>query len=173
MACALRPMCGRLLGAYDIAQRLEALGDRIIELDLGLRALERTRMTHDFLVGLAGAVGLDVGFGFPFRIGNEFVRLAATQELFRNAAFLLDHQRRTFLLPDLHRMAGFGGIDLDVNGADDGHGSPRTSVRATMRAVVLGNTRLLLLIRLDMRMFLAPAMLRLQAILACVVHATI
>src|SRR5215471_13964168 len=135
MACALRPMCGRLLGAYDIAQRLEALGDRIIELDLGLRALERTRMTHDFLVGVAGAVGLDVGFGFPFRIGNEFVRLPATQELLRNAAFLLDHQRRTFLLPDLHRMAGFGGIDLDVNEADDGHGSPRTSCRASNRAV--------------------------------------
>ena len=76
-------------------------------------------MPHDLLVNLAVTVKLYVIFGVPFRIGDEFVGLPAAQKLFRNAALLLDHERRAFRLPDLQGFLHLGRIDLDMNEPDD------------------------------------------------------
>src|SRR5712691_5499467 len=70
----------------------------LVELDLRLRPFQSARMPHDLLVGVASAIGLDRGFRIPFRVRDEFVRLSAAQELFRNAALLLDHERSAFRL---------------------------------------------------------------------------
>src|SRR6516165_5848320 len=68
------------------------------------------------------AIGLDRGFALPFRVRDEFGRVSAAQELFRNAALLLDHERSALRLPDPHGVFGLGRIDLDVDEADDRHG---------------------------------------------------
>src|SRR5215510_15430995 len=94
----------------------------LVELDLGLRPFQPARVPHDLLVGVAVAVGLDRGVRIPFRVRDEFVRLSAAQELFRNATLLPDHERSAFRLPDPHGVFGLGRIDLDVDEADDGHG---------------------------------------------------
>src|SRR5262245_5969411 len=70
------------------------LRDEVVELHLRLRSLERTRMLHDLPVRVAATVELDVGFGVPFRIGDELVRLPAAKELRGDAALLPDHERR-------------------------------------------------------------------------------
>src|SRR6185436_8433337 len=74
---------------------------KIVELHLRLRTFQTTRVLYDLLVGITVAVELDLGFSRPFRVGDEFVRLAAAEQLFRNATLLLDHERRALLLPDL------------------------------------------------------------------------
>src|SRR5262245_24138185 len=73
--------------------------DQIVKLRLGLRAFQGAGVPHDFLVRITVSVELDVGLGVPFRIGNEFVHIATTQQLFGNASLLLDHQRSAFFLP--------------------------------------------------------------------------
>ena len=72
-------------------------------------------------MGVAVAIVLDVGFGIPFRIGDEFVGLCAAQELFGNTALLLNHERSAFRFPDLYGFFGLGWIDLDVDEPDDRH----------------------------------------------------
>jgi len=96
----------------------------LVELDLRLRPLQSARVPHDFLVGVAVAVGLDRGVRIPFRVGDEFGSVSTTQELFRNAAPLLDHERSAFRLPDPHGVFGLGRIDLDMDEADDRHWRP-------------------------------------------------
>src|SRR5215813_1362212 len=104
------------------AALVSGLLHELVELDLRLRPFQSARMPHDLLVGVAVAVGLDRGLRIPFRVRDEFVRLSAAQELFRNATLLPDHERSAFRLPDPHGVFGLGRIDLDVDEADDGHG---------------------------------------------------
>jgi len=94
----------------------------LVELDLGLGALERAGVTHDLLVRFAVAIGRDRGLRLPFRIGNEFGRVLAAQQLLRDATLLLDHERCAFRLPYAHGVVALGRIDLDMDEADNGHG---------------------------------------------------
>src|SRR5262245_19730251 len=96
--------------------------DEVVELHLRFRPLERARVPHDLLVRVAAAVELDVGFGVPFRIGDELVRLPAAQELLRDAALLPDHERCAFRLPDSQGVVHLGRVDLDVDEPDYRHG---------------------------------------------------
>jgi hypothetical protein len=77
------------------------LFNELIEFYLRPRAFQTAGVLHDLLVSVTVAVELDVDFTCPFRIGDEFVRLPAAEELFLNAALLLNHQRRALLFPDL------------------------------------------------------------------------
>src|SRR5262249_48289181 len=94
----------------------------LVELDLRLRPFQPARVPHDLLVGVAVAIGLDRGVRIPFRVRDELGSVAAAQELFRNAALLLDHERGAFRLPDPRGLFGLGRIDPDVDEADDRHG---------------------------------------------------
>jgi len=100
----------------------QGLFNEVIELHLRLRTSQTTRVLHDLLVGITVAVGLDVGFRCPFGIGDEFVHLPAAEELFRNAALLLDHEWRALLFPDLEGGFDFGWVDCDMDESDYGHG---------------------------------------------------
>src|SRR5262245_53863410 len=97
-------------------------GDEVVELDLRLGALGRTFVPHDLPVRVTTAVELDVGFGVPFRIGDELVRHPAAQELLRDAALLPDHERCAFRLPDSQGVVHLGRVDLDVDEPDYRHG---------------------------------------------------
>src|SRR5882724_6528441 len=110
------------LDSFPAGTALVDLFNEIIKFYLRLRAFQTTRVLHDLLVGIAGAVEIDVGFSCPFRIGDEFVRLPAAKQLFRNAALLLDHQRRALLLPDLQGVFDLGWVDGDVDESYYGHG---------------------------------------------------
>src|SRR5687767_13102286 len=90
--------------------RSRALVYELVELDLCVRPLQSTSMAHDFPMGVAVPICIDVSLGFPFRVRDEFVSILAAQKLFRNATLLLNHQRSTFRFPDLHGFVGFGRI---------------------------------------------------------------
>src|SRR5919204_1065876 len=108
----------------------------VVELDLRLRAFERAGVAHDFLVRLAVAIGVDRGLRLPFRIGDEFGGILAAQQLFRHAAVLLNHQRRAFRFPDEDGIFALGGIDLDVDEADDRHGRSPGRMRTSAPAAI-------------------------------------
>jgi hypothetical protein len=55
-------------------------------------------MFDDFFVRGAVRLGGDVRFRVPFGVGDELMRFPAAEELFRDTAFLFDHERRAFLL---------------------------------------------------------------------------
>src|SRR5262245_11625228 len=60
-----------------------ALLHELVELHHRLCPFEPAGMANDLLVRIAGRIGCDVRLGFPFRIGDELVRVPAAQQLLR------------------------------------------------------------------------------------------
>jgi hypothetical protein len=104
--------------ATTTAIRRELL-NQLVELHHSLGTFQSTRVAHYFFMGIAATIELDVGFGVPFRIRDEFVGFLAAQKLFRNAALLLDHERSALRFPDPCGIVDFRRINCDVDQTND------------------------------------------------------